>query len=96
MRLTASPAPTVAARCPVADGAPRLQRITDYPALLAEAWAQAHAPRAANAPTVISTFQLASKAVVFKGHHDVALDPSGVEDFERILIQMRKIVPMTF
>jgi len=40
----------------VADGAPRLQRITDYPALLAEAWAQAHAPREANAPTVISTF----------------------------------------
>ena len=40
----------------MADGAPRLQRITDYPALLAEAWAQAHAPRAANAPTVISTF----------------------------------------
>ena len=56
MRLTASPAPTAAARCPVADGAPRLQRITDYPALLAEAWAQAHAPREANAPTVISTF----------------------------------------
>ena len=40
----------------MADGAPRLQRITDYPALLAEAWAQAHAPREANAPTVISTF----------------------------------------
>jgi len=40
----------------VADGAPRLQRITDYPALLAEAWAQAHAPREPNAPTVISTF----------------------------------------
>jgi len=40
----------------VADGAPRLQRITDYPALLAGAWAQAHAPREANAPTVISTF----------------------------------------
>jgi hypothetical protein len=33
-----------------------LQRITDYPALLNEAWAQAHAPREANAPTVISTF----------------------------------------
>lgn len=40
----------------MADGAPRLQRVHDYPALLAEAWAQAHAPRAANAPTVISTF----------------------------------------
>jgi len=40
----------------VADGAPRLQRINDYPALLAEAWAQAHAPREASAPTVISTF----------------------------------------
>lgn len=41
----------------MADGAtPRLQRITDYPALLDAAWAQAHAPRAANAPTVISTF----------------------------------------
>lgn len=40
-----------------ADGsAPRLQRIADYPALLEEAWAQAHAPREANAPTVISTF----------------------------------------
>lgn len=41
-----------------ADGASasRLQRITDYPALLEEAWAQAHAPREANAPTVISTF----------------------------------------
>ncbi len=40
-----------------ADGsAPRLQRITDYPALLEEAWAQAHAPCEANAPTVISTF----------------------------------------
>jgi site-specific DNA-cytosine methylase len=35
---------------------PRLRRIEDYPALLNEAWAQAHAPRAANAPTVISTF----------------------------------------
>jgi len=40
----------------VADGAPRLQRITDYPALLSEAWAQHLAPRDANAPTVISTF----------------------------------------
>ena len=41
----------------MADGsASRLQRITDYPALLNEAWAQAHAPREANAPTVISTF----------------------------------------
>jgi DNA (cytosine-5)-methyltransferase 1 len=40
----------------VADGAPRLQRITDYPALLSEAWAQHVAPRDANAPTVISTF----------------------------------------
>lgn len=41
----------------MADGAaPRLQRIEDYPALLDEAWAQAHAPREANAPTVISTF----------------------------------------
>lgn len=41
----------------MADGSsPRLQRITDYPALLNEAWAQAHAPREANAPTVISTF----------------------------------------
>ena len=41
----------------MADGtASRLQRITDYPALLTEAWAQAHAPREANAPTVISTF----------------------------------------
>jgi DNA (cytosine-5)-methyltransferase 1 len=41
----------------VADGAaPRLRRVEDYPALLNEAWAQAHAPRAANAPTVISTF----------------------------------------
>jgi DNA (cytosine-5)-methyltransferase 1 len=41
----------------VADGtAPRLQRITDYPALLADAWAQHLAPREANAPTVISTF----------------------------------------
>ncbi len=40
----------------MADGAPRLQRIIDYPALLAEAWAQAHAPREPNAPTVISTF----------------------------------------
>jgi DNA (cytosine-5)-methyltransferase 1 len=40
----------------VADGAPRLQRITDYPALLAGAWAEAHAPREPNAPTVISTF----------------------------------------
>ena len=40
-----------------ADGsAPRLHRIADYPALLEEAWAQAHAPREANAPTVISTF----------------------------------------
>ena len=41
-----------------ADGssAARLQRIADYPALLEEAWAQAHAPREANAPTVISTF----------------------------------------
>ena len=34
----------------------RLQRIADYPALLEEAWAQAHAPREPNAPTVISTF----------------------------------------
>lgn len=33
-----------------------MQRITDYPALLNEAWAQAHAPREPNAPTVISTF----------------------------------------
>ena len=33
-----------------------LRRIADYPALLAEAWAQAHAPRDADAPTVISTF----------------------------------------
>lgn len=41
----------------MADGtAPRLQRITDYPALLAEAWGQHLAPRDANAPTVISTF----------------------------------------
>jgi len=40
----------------VADGAPRLQRITDYPALLTEAWAQHLAPREPNAPTVISTF----------------------------------------
>lgn len=41
----------------MADGAaPRLRRVEDYPALLNEAWAQAHAPRAANAPTVISTF----------------------------------------
>ena len=41
----------------MADGAaPRLRRIEDYPVLLNEAWAQAHAPRAANAPTVISTF----------------------------------------
>lgn len=41
----------------MADGtAPRLQRITDYPALLAEAWAQHLAPRDASAPTVISTF----------------------------------------
>jgi len=40
----------------VADGAPRLQRVADYPALLAEAWTQALAPREPNAPTVISTF----------------------------------------
>lgn len=40
----------------MADGTPRLQRITDYPALLTEAWAQHLAPRDANAPTVISTF----------------------------------------
>jgi len=40
----------------VADGSTRLQRITDYPALLSEAWAQHLAPRDANAPTVISTF----------------------------------------
>ena len=41
----------------MADGSsPRLRRIEDYPALLNEAWAQAHAPREANAPTVISTF----------------------------------------
>lgn len=41
----------------MADGtAPRLQRITDYPALLSEAWGQHLAPRDANAPTVISTF----------------------------------------
>jgi DNA (cytosine-5)-methyltransferase 1 len=41
----------------VADGtAPRLQRITDYPALLAEAWGQHLAPREAHAPTVVSTF----------------------------------------
>ena len=40
-----------------ADGAAsRLRRIDDYPALLDEAWAQAHAPREPNAPTVISTF----------------------------------------
>lgn len=41
-----------------ADGASasKLRRITDYPALLEEAWAQAHAPREPNAPTVISTF----------------------------------------
>lgn len=38
------------------DAARRLRRIDDYPALLNEAWAQAHAPREANAPTVISTF----------------------------------------
>ena len=57
MRLTRSTVLTAAARCPVADGtAPRLQRITDYPALLAEAWTQHLAPREANAPTVISTF----------------------------------------
>ena len=35
---------------------PDLQRITDYPALLDEAWRQATAPRAPSAPTVISTF----------------------------------------
>ena len=40
----------------MADGSTRLQRITDYPALLSEAWAQHLAPRDANAPTVISTF----------------------------------------
>lgn len=41
----------------MADGASsRLRRIEDYPALLNEAWAQAHAPREPNAPTVISTF----------------------------------------
>lgn len=41
----------------MADGAaPRLRRVEDYPALLNEAWVQAHAPREANAPTVISTF----------------------------------------
>ena len=40
----------------MADGAARLQRVHDYPALLAEAWAQHLAPRDANAPTVISTF----------------------------------------
>ena len=41
----------------MADGAARrLRRIDDYPALLNEAWAQAHAPREADAPTVISTF----------------------------------------
>ena len=33
-----------------------LRRIDDYPALLDEAWAQAHAPRASDAATVISTF----------------------------------------
>ena len=33
-----------------------LRRIDDYPALLDEAWAQHLAPRAPNAPTVISTF----------------------------------------
>lgn len=38
------------------DAARRLRRIDDYPALLNEAWAQAHAPRETNAPTVISTF----------------------------------------
>lgn len=52
-----SPARTAAARCRVADGsAQTLQRITDYPALLESAWTQAQAPRAADAPTVISTF----------------------------------------
>lgn len=41
----------------MADGGARnLRRIEDYPALLNEVWAQAHAPRDANAPTVISTF----------------------------------------
>ena len=40
----------------MADGAPRLRRITDYPALLSEAWAQHLAPRTVDAPTVISTF----------------------------------------
>jgi DNA (cytosine-5)-methyltransferase 1 len=41
----------------VADGSARtLERIADYPALLESAWAQAQAPRTADAPTVISTF----------------------------------------
>jgi len=57
MTLTRSTVLTAAARCRVADGtAPRLQRIVDYPALLAEAWGQHLAPRDASAPTVISTF----------------------------------------
>lgn len=33
-----------------------LRRVSDYSALLQEAWSQATAPRASNAPTVISTF----------------------------------------
>ena len=35
---------------------PSLAKVDDYPALLNEAWAQHLAPRADNAPTVISTF----------------------------------------
>lgn len=35
---------------------PSLAKVDDYPALLNEAWAQHLAPRAENAPTVISTF----------------------------------------
>ncbi len=35
---------------------PSLAKVEDYPALLNEAWAQHLAPRADNAPTVISTF----------------------------------------
>ncbi len=37
-------------------GSASLSRVRDYPALLAEAWAQHLAPRAPDAPTVISTF----------------------------------------
>lgn len=50
--LTRSPVLTAESWCLVAD----LRRIDDYPALLREAWAQATAPRDADAPTVISTF----------------------------------------